>query len=276
MPISNDAAHFAHLIDTLSPWLGEVTIVGGWAHRLYRLHPLAQELDYEPLATYDTDVALPSHFETSDEDIRQRLLANDFREELLGDTRPPVAQYHVVSGDSGFYAEFLTPLRGNALRRTGERDATVRIAGVSAQKLRYLEILLQRPWEITIGPGSQYPTTSTRTVRLPNATAFLTQKALIHDRRERADRAKDILYIHDTIETFASHLPELREEWLAFVRPTLHANAVRRVEATAEQIFHTVDDTTREASLIAPNRGLPPERLLEVCRYGWDEIFGSE
>jgi hypothetical protein len=40
---TKDLEHFSRLIDTLAPWLEEVVVVGGWAHRLY---PLANELDY--------------------------------------------------------------------------------------------------------------------------------------------------------------------------------------------------------------------------------------
>jgi len=53
MPGSSDVEYFSRLVDALEPWLGQVVIIGGWAHRLYRLHPLAQTLDYEPLATSD-------------------------------------------------------------------------------------------------------------------------------------------------------------------------------------------------------------------------------
>jgi hypothetical protein len=45
MAANPDIEHFARLIDTLHPWLDQVVIIGGWAHRLYRLHPLAQPLD---------------------------------------------------------------------------------------------------------------------------------------------------------------------------------------------------------------------------------------
>jgi len=55
----DDLKSFAGLVDVLAPWLDQVVIVGGWAHRLYRLHTLAQPLEYEPLATLDTDVAVP-------------------------------------------------------------------------------------------------------------------------------------------------------------------------------------------------------------------------
>jgi hypothetical protein len=50
---------FSRLIGALEPWLAQVVIIGGWAHRLYRHHSTAQELDYPPLGTLDTDIAVP-------------------------------------------------------------------------------------------------------------------------------------------------------------------------------------------------------------------------
>ncbi len=59
MPGTTDVEDFARLIEALHPWLDQVVVIGGWAQRLYRLHPLAQPLSYEPLATPDTDIAVP-------------------------------------------------------------------------------------------------------------------------------------------------------------------------------------------------------------------------
>jgi Nucleotidyltransferase len=157
MNANPDVEHFARLIDTLHPWLDEVVIIGGWGHRLYRLHALAQPLDYEPLGTLDTDVAVPAQLPANGEDIRQRLLENGFREELLGSMEPPAAHYHVASGDSGFYAEFLTPLVGSEIKRGGKRDVTAQIAGVLVQKLRHLELLLNAPWEVVVAPPLVIP-----------------------------------------------------------------------------------------------------------------------
>ena len=42
---------FGRLLAALEPWLDQIVIVGGWAHRLYRQHPDAQALDYPPLST---------------------------------------------------------------------------------------------------------------------------------------------------------------------------------------------------------------------------------
>ena len=59
MAVQSDVEYFARRVDALEPWLDQVVIIGGWAHRLYRQHPLAQPLDYEPLGTFDTDIAVP-------------------------------------------------------------------------------------------------------------------------------------------------------------------------------------------------------------------------
>ncbi|HKD58854.1 MAG TPA: GSU2403 family nucleotidyltransferase fold protein [Terracidiphilus sp.] len=265
--------YFARLVDALDPWLDRVVIIGGWAHRLYRLHPLAQPLDYEPLGTFDADIAVPPDLHATGEQIRERLLAREFREELMGDTQPPAAHYRVQSGDHSFYAEFLTPLEGSEVKRGGKRDVTARISGVPAQKLRHLELLLRNPWDLIIPPALGYPTPEVRRILVPDPAAFLVQKILIQEKRNRDKRAKDILYIHDTIETFGDSLTTIREHWATSVRPALHAKAARLVEHGGELYFREVDDTIREAARIAAGRNLTPEMVRELCAYGWEQIF---
>jgi hypothetical protein len=275
MAVQSDFEYFARLVEALDPWLDQVVIIGGWAHRLYRLHPLAQPLDYEPLGTFDTDIAVPLDLPATGEQLRARLLDRDFREELMGDTQPPAAHYRVESGDNSFYAEFLTPLEGSAVKRGGRRDVTARVSGVSVQKLRYLELLLQNPWDVMIAPAVGYPTPDVRRILIPNPAAFLVQKILIHEKRDRDRRAKDILYIHDTLETFGANLAAIREQWRTNVQPVLHAKPTRVVERTAEEYFREVDDTTREAARIATGRSLTPEMVRELCAFGWQQIFSA-
>jgi len=52
----NEAFAFARLVDALRPWLDHLTIVGGWAHRLYR-HTDVAAVPYAPVQTLDVDVA---------------------------------------------------------------------------------------------------------------------------------------------------------------------------------------------------------------------------
>jgi hypothetical protein len=134
MASGSEVEYFARLIEALDPWLGQVVIIGGWAHRLYRLHPLAQPLDYQPLGTFDIDIAVPLNLLATGEQLRTRLLEKEFREELMGDTQPPAAHYRAESGDSIFYAEFLAPLEGGELKRGGRRDVTARLPPASPYK----------------------------------------------------------------------------------------------------------------------------------------------
>ncbi|HTV07693.1 MAG TPA: GSU2403 family nucleotidyltransferase fold protein [Candidatus Aquilonibacter sp.] len=269
----SEVEYFVRLIEALDPWLGQVVIVGGWAHRLYRLHPLGQPLDYEPLGTFDTDIAVPLNLPATGEQLRARLLEKNFHEELMGDTQPPAAHYRVESGDNSFYAEFLTPLVGGEIKRGGVRDVTACVSGVSVQKLRHLELMLQNPWAVTIAAALGYPTPTPRRILVPNPAAFLVQKILIQKRRPRDKRAKDILYIHDTIETFGANLAAIRDQWQTNVRTTLHARVARQVERAPQDHFGEVHDYIREAARIAVGRNLTPETVRELCAFGWEQIF---
>jgi len=105
-----ESASFARLVESLRPWLDQVVIVGGWAHRLYRLHAFAQRLRYEPLATLDADIALPTRFKVTGDEIYQRLASNGFEAEFLGHHKPPAAHYRLIDPGIEFYAEFVAPL----------------------------------------------------------------------------------------------------------------------------------------------------------------------
>src|SRR5712675_1581134 len=69
---------FSKFIVALEPWLGEVVLVGGWAHRPYRLDPRARKLDYLPLTTLDGDVAVPPKLKKEESTVRKRLLEAGF------------------------------------------------------------------------------------------------------------------------------------------------------------------------------------------------------
>jgi hypothetical protein len=263
---------FVRLIEALEPWLEEVVLIGGWAHRLYRLDPRAQGLAYPPLTTLDSDIAVPSKMEAKETSIRDRLLAAGFQEEFIGEDRPPATHYHLV-GQGGFYAEFLSPLVGSEYGRKGERKATRVVGGISSQQLRYIEILLLAPWRIRLSETNGYPFASAKQVQVANPVSFLTQKILIQDARDRKDRAKDILYIHDTIEIFAGNLGELRELFAKEIRPKLQEKRARQVSNAADALFGEVDDTIREAVQMVVGRKLSPEALTETCSAGLRAVF---
>ena len=263
----HDLRQFARLVDALEPWLDRVLFIGGWAHRLFRERPEAARLSYPPLRTGDVDVALDPRALGRDAGIRERLAASGFREEFLGDDRPPVTHYSLGDEASGFYVEFLSPLLGGDRRRDGSRDVTERIAGVTAQKLRYLDILLVEPWTVTIGEEQGVPLARPATILIPNPASFIVQKLLIEARRSREDRAKDVLYVHDTIELFAPTLDALHALFSASIEPVL-PRSTREALQRAAAAYDEVTDPTREAALIAGFRGLTPKVIQEVCQAG--------
>lgn len=235
--------------------------------------PLARRPQYAPLATLDADVALPRRLRVTGNEIYQRLRANGFEPEFLGHHRPPAAHYRLTDPGIQFYAEFLTPLTGSTITRRGSQKATQRVGGISSQNLRYIEVLLAAPWSLTLTANDGFPLTDEAQVQIANPVSFLAQKILIHGRRNREDRAKDILYVHDTIETFAERIDHLQREWVDNLRRELYANSVRTVEGAAASMFGIVTDPIRASSRIVQSRNLTPEGIRETCNLGLTRIF---
>jgi len=267
-----DINSFGRLIQAIEPWRSHLVLVGGWAHRLHRFHPLATIPDYDPLITRDTDLAFGTDAPLEG-DIRTALAAAGFEEELSGDHNPPVTHYALGDDDAGFYAEFLTPLRGSGVKRNGEPDATITKAGVTAQRLKHLDLLLVGPWPITIGADQGVPLPKPSKVMVANPAAFIVQKLLIQKYRKAAKQAQDVLYIHDTIELFGGALPALSALWTKTLAPTLSAKTAKAVEQSAEQTFASVTDVIRDAVRIPQDRTISPERLRALCAMALSQIL---
>lgn len=114
----NDLEAFAKLVQALDPWRGRLVFIGGWSHRLHTLHPCASQLEFQPVFTKDTDLAFHNKVPLEG-DIKAALIEKGFKEDLSGEARPPIAHYKLGDDTSGFYAEFLTPLVGSGIKRTG-------------------------------------------------------------------------------------------------------------------------------------------------------------
>ncbi|MBZ5659882.1 MAG: nucleotidyltransferase domain-containing protein [Acidobacteriia bacterium] len=269
----NENEAFVRLVAAIEPWVEDIVIIGGWAHRLYRLHPEAQALDYAPLLTLDTDVAIPTRLSVKGQDLRERLIAGGFTEQRFGEDKPPATHYQLLDEESGFFAEFLTPLTGSEHGRSGKRKATKRIAGVVSQQLRYLEVLLHAPWTVDLDYSNGFPLEQKKKIRIANPVSFLAHKMLIYGKRGRAKSAKDILYIHDTLETFGAQLEELNAEWNQNIKQRIHPKGVRKIERAVADVFGEVNDAIREAARIDVARDLSAEVVCERCRFGLGQIL---
>jgi hypothetical protein len=252
-----------------------VVIVGGWAHRLLRYHPLAQAVPHEPLLTNDADVAVPAALEVREQELRDRLSRADFNERFVGDDQPPATHYELGEEGGGFYAEFLTPLIGSEYDRKGNRRATAQVGGITSQNLRYVDLLLDSPWTVELSRGNGFAFETPKQVRIAHPTRFMPQKLLIHEKRDRRSRAKDILYLHDTIELLGGSLDVLREEWNR-VRQALPEGAIRTVEGAVDAMFSKITDDIRGAAQAAAGRALTPEGVQELCRAGLRIVFAAQ
>jgi hypothetical protein len=87
-PIVNDGIAMAKAIDALRPWRDNVVIVGGWAHRLHRMHSHAVEPSYKAVVTRDADVAFDTGVRLEG-DIGAALKQAGFNQILMGDHKPP-------------------------------------------------------------------------------------------------------------------------------------------------------------------------------------------
>jgi hypothetical protein len=265
------AAEFARCVGALRPWLGDLVFAGGWAHRLYRDHALARSPAYQPIRTLDADVAFSPERPLSGS-LVEALTAAGFEEKLLGEQSPPVTHYALGEEGGGFYVEFLVPLRGSGRKRSGKLDETLSMAGITAQKLRHLELLLEAPWTATVPaqPGHLEDPTE---IRVPNAVSFIVQKLLIHAARQPRKRAQDVLYIHDTLELFGPSLEVLHEIWEQQVRPALSRRTAGRAEILGGELFAEVTDTIREAARIPQDRALNPEDIRAACSQGLEVLL---
>lgn len=269
----DDFAAFARLLDALRPWLGHVVIVGGWAHRLHRFHPLSHPPTHAPLRTRDADVAFSVSAPLTG-DIAAAMKAAGFHKDFSGEHTPPITQYRLEGDDQGFYAEFLAPLHGSGLQRNGQPDVTLAKAGVTAQKLRHLDLLLVGPWGVRLTNDVGVPVQAQVDVMVANPVSFIAQKLLIQKHRRPEKKAQDALYIHDTLELFGGQLPALRELWQQEIRPRLHETTARTVETLQRDQFGAVTDVVRNAARMPQDRVLLPERMQAACTYGLTEIFG--
>lgn len=271
---TRDQAAFARTVEALEPYLADLVFVGGWAHFLYTLRPEASPLAFTPLTTQDTDVAAPLRLAPREKTIAQRLIAAGFEQRLSGDHVPPVSEYSLGDEETGFYVEFLAPLEGGEVKRGGRQDATTSVGGVSAQKLRHLEILLAAPWHVSVSREAGFPTSRPTEVRIPNPAAYIVQKVLVLRKRKPDKMPKDVLYLHDTFAVFSDSLPQVRACWDA-LRPGLHPNHVRSFEKLARHLITEVTDLTRSAALIAAGRSRPPtpELVLAGLRRGFAAAF---
>ncbi|MEI6739560.1 MAG: GSU2403 family nucleotidyltransferase fold protein [Gemmatimonadaceae bacterium] len=164
-------------------------------------------------------------------------------------------------------------LTGSGTTRDGRPDATISKAGVTAQKLRYVDLLLTAPWSLAASASQIEALGIPDTTRIPNPVSFLVQKLLIHPYRTPAKRAQDVLYVHDTLELFSGQFDTLHTLWYEELKPTVPARTLTMLQESIPQQFGVVTDVVRQAARIPQDRLLTPDRIRRTCLEGMQQLL---
>ncbi|MCZ7625074.1 MAG: hypothetical protein C3F12_04425 [Candidatus Methylomirabilota bacterium] len=234
MEFNSPDAFLAHVLWTFRSYLDRMVLVGGFAVRLYELHPRAAPTAFRMLRTFDADLAVSTGpIPLAGQSLASLAEAAGLQPDFRGDHVPPVMKFvskGTLGGPSGinqYTVEFLTPMTGASIRRGGKAVVTSDIqAGVTAQHLRYLDLLLERPWHVPLVALPGIPEEArTIEVALPHPGFFIVQKILISEELHRHDkRPKDMAYIYQVVSLFRRELPALADD----VRVQMSGNPVWR------------------------------------------------
>lgn len=272
-----DHAGFLRVVRAVKPYLHQLVFVGAWSHRLQQFHPLATAPAFTPLMTDDADVATPERLEAMTTSLGMALVAGGFQARLSGDGRLPVTRYHPRGDEHGLYVEFIAPLRGSGYTRDGASDDMLEVAGITAQKLRYVDLLLFEPWHLPLTEQRGFDAEPDElSIRVANPVSYLAQKVLTLQRRtNRTKRSKDVLYIHDTLAMFGSELDGLRAQGVR-VLGCLPATTRRGFHDLRVEMFQDESLVVGAADIAAATgRASPPsaDTIAAVCAFGLERIF---
>lgn len=212
----------AHVLWTFRPYLGTLVLVGGFAVRLYEIHPRAVPATTRVLRTFDADFATPpTGIPVTGLSLANLAEAAGFQQDFRGDHMPPAMKFvpknpsvEAVSAEQ-YSVEFLTSLTGPPGDRRGRAIVTRDIqAGIIAQRLRYLDLLLEIPWTVSLAGLPEIPKEAQALeVRLPHPGFFIVQKILISEEANRRDkRPKDMAYVYQVVSLFRRDLANLAAE----------------------------------------------------------------
>jgi len=137
------------------------------------------------------------------------------------------------------YVEFLAPLRGSETKR-GVPDITQNIQpDLSAQKLRFLDLLLKNPWQINTSSVPALNKYRKLVVKIPHPGMFIMQKILISGRRADKSRLKDFAYIYQTLSYLREDLDVIAQEYKILIDNSEWKKWYRKFVRLSKEIFTT-------------------------------------
>ncbi len=208
---------FIRAIGALRDYADDFVCIGGCANALYRHHPLAAPASLAYVGTYDIDLAVADKVPVRNlKPIAEMMAAAGLDEQFYGTSKQAVVKYAPTDESIAADLEFLCSSSGLAGTRGGRGVPTAHEVQkkVMAQPLRYLELLLTRPWVVDVGNIPGFEALKSIQLRIPNPTSYIIQKILIQDEgRKRESLAKDFYYIFEVSVLFRNALDELRRDY---------------------------------------------------------------
>ena len=197
----------SEFLQSLGPWRNYVIIGGGYALIVYRLCLVGQQEVSYPVGTRDLDSLISRRVPgASKKDISQYLKEAGFKQFFKDYETPATESYVKDINGIEIEVEFLTD---NAVRK--DKDKNVRIAGIVAQPLSYLNLSLQEAMNFKTYSGGEG--------RVVSPGAWIFHKGLTFPKRSSMLKIYKDLY---GIWFVGSQLGEFSEVALAEFRVLAH------------------------------------------------------
>ncbi len=213
---------FIRAIGAMRDYVDDFVCIGGCANALYRHHPLAAPASLAYVGTYDIDLAVADKVPVRNrKPIAEIMATAGLEENFYGTSEKPVIKYAPVDESIAADLEFLCSLSGlaGARGKKGVPAAHEVQKKVMAQPLRYLELLLTRPWAADVGNMPGFGALKSIHLKIPNPASYIIQKILIQDEgRKRESVAKDFYYIFEASVLFRNALDEVRCDYQELCR----------------------------------------------------------
>jgi len=178
-------------LDVLKPYLNEIVVVGGWVPFLHRKYG-GLPSRHPAIRTVDIDLVVPRKLDECGRPTIDELRSRAGYVVHIYGSEISAVKYELAFPPAEL--EFLTPEVG----RPGRASLMVQ-HGLTAQALRYLQILLENTAEIHISETLRNLTVDL-VARLPSPGAFVYQKGLALSRRH-SSVPKDLYYILDFLDS---------------------------------------------------------------------------
>lgn len=234
----------ANIVRTLDPISKSFVVVGGISTFLFDYHELADTVDIKTTYTKDLDVAIPPKLKISDKDIEQRFFNLGFTSDLsiIGDSKSPLIKYSKIIADGEIEVEFLVPLLGSDYDKDGNLKNIKNIApGIVAQQLRYLDILINNPYTLSLEDLTGNIDDKGKIINIPNPENYLLHKFITLTRRQTpAQKEKDAFYLFDVINRFKSKLPQIAAKLNQLIADKNSIRDVKNFKDDYNKFFSTV------------------------------------